>query len=116
MDHDAHSCTKLYPFAFTYTLNTYTLALVVTNWEMYCKPAVTLGINRSIVFFPSGAIQIFVVIDHPPVIAQVVEKSSDCRKRFVLAHSHRKPFKVLGDIGFPLISVLKHFTPSTFEP
>lgn len=113
MDHDAHSCTKLYPFAFTYTLYTYTLAIVVTDWEMYCKPAVTLGINRSIVFFPSGAIQIFVVIDHPPVIAQVVEKSSDCRKRFVLAHSHRKPLRVLSGIGVPLISVSKYFTPST---
>lgn len=71
--------------------------------------------NKVAVILPSGAIQIFVVIDHPSV-AQVVRKSSDCRNRFVLAHSQRKPLRVSGEIGFPLISVLKHFTPSTFEP
>ena len=36
--------------------------------------------------------------------------------RFVLAHSHRKPFRVSGEIGFPLLSVLKYFTQSTFAP
>lgn len=67
-------------------------------------------------FFPSGAIQIFVVIDHPPVIPQVVLKSSDCRKIFVLAHSHRKPLSVFSGIAIPFMSVSKYFTPSTFAP
>jgi len=45
-----------------------------------------------------------------------VRKSSDCKKRFVIAHSQRKPLSVLGDIGSQARVVLKHFTPSTFEP
>ena len=72
--------------------------------------------NKSAVILPSGAIATFVVIVPSEISDQVVEKSSDCRKRFVLAHSHRKPLSVLGDIGNQAIVVLKHFTPSTFEP
>ena len=72
--------------------------------------------NKSAVILPSGAIATFVVIVPSEISDQVVEKSSDCRKRFVLAHSHRKPLRVLGDIGNQAIVVLKHFTPSTFEP
>ena len=45
-----------------------------------------------------------------------MRKSCDCKKRFVLAHSHRKPFRVSGEIGSQAIVVLKHFTPSTFDP
>ena len=72
--------------------------------------------NKSAVILPSGAIATFVVIVPSEISDQVVEKSSDCKKRFVLAHSQRKHFRVSGEIGFPLISVLKHFTPSTFAP
>ena len=72
--------------------------------------------NKSAVILPSGAIATFVVIVPSEISDQVVEKSSDCRKRFVLAHSQRKPLSVLGDIGNQAIVVLKHFTPSTFEP
>ena len=72
--------------------------------------------NKSAVILPSGAIATFVVIVPSEISDQVVEKSSDCKKRFVLAHSQRKPLSVLGDIGNQAIVVLKHFTPSTFEP
>ena len=72
--------------------------------------------NKSAVILPSGAIATFVVIVPSEISDQVVEKSSDCRKRFVLAHSQRKPLSVLGEIGNQAIVVLKHFTPSTFEP
>ena len=72
--------------------------------------------NKSAVILPSGAIATFVVIVPSEISDQVVEKSSDCKKRFVLAHSQRKPFRVLGDIGNQARVVLKHFTPSTFEP
>ena len=72
--------------------------------------------NKSAVILPSGAIATFVVIVPSEISDQVVLKSSDCRKRFVLAHSQRKPLSVLGDIGNQAIVVLKHFTPSTFEP
>ena len=71
--------------------------------------------NKVAVILPSGAIQIFVVIDHPSV-AQVVRKSSDCRNRFVLAHSQRKPLRVFSGIAIPFMSVSKYFTPSTFAP
>ena len=47
--------------------------------------------NKSAVILPSGAIATFVVIVPSEISDQVVEKSSDCRKRFVLAHSQRKP-------------------------
>lgn len=72
--------------------------------------------NKSAVILPSGAIATFVVIVPSEISDQVVEKSSDCRKRFVLAHSQRKPLSVSGEIGNQAIVVLKHFTPSTFEP
>ena len=72
--------------------------------------------NKSAVILPSGAIATFVVIVPSEISDQVVEKSSDCRKRFVLAHSHRKPLRVLSGIGVPFMSVSKYFTPSTFEP
>ena len=36
--------------------------------------------------------------------------------RFVLAHSQRYPFKILGEIGSQAIVVLKYFTQSTFAP
>ena len=72
--------------------------------------------NKSAVILPSGAIATFVVIVPSEISDQVVEKSSDCRKRFVLAHSQRKPLSVSCEIGNQAIVVLKHFTPSTFEP
>ena len=72
--------------------------------------------NKSAVILPSGAIATFVVIVPSEISDQVVRKSSDCKKRFVLAHSHRKPFRVSGEIGNQAIVVLKHFTPSTFAP
>ncbi len=43
--------------------------------------------NKSAVILPSGAIATFVVIVPSEISDQVVEKSSDCKKRFVLAHS-----------------------------
>ena len=45
--------------------------------------------NKSAVILPSGAIATFVVIVPSEISDQVVEKSSDCRKRFVLAHSSK---------------------------
>ena len=72
--------------------------------------------NKSAVILPSGAIATFVVIVPSEISDQVVEKSSDCRKRFVLAHSQRKPLSVSREIGNQAIVVLKHFTPSTFAP
>lgn len=72
--------------------------------------------NKSAVILPSGAIATFVVIVPSEISDQVVEKSSDCRKRFVLAHSAKYPLSVLLGIGVPLRSVSKYFTPSTFAP
>lgn len=45
-----------------------------------------------------------------------LEKSSDCKKRFVLGHSARYPFSVLAGIVAPERVVLKYFTQSTFAP
>ena len=72
--------------------------------------------NKSAVILPSGAIATFVVIVPSEISDQVVEKSSDCRKRFVLAHSQRKPLSVFSGIGLPFMSVSKYFTPSTIAP
>lgn len=72
--------------------------------------------NKSAVILPSGAIATFVVIVPSEISDQVVEKSSDCKKRFVLAHSQRKPLSVFSGIAIPFMSVSKYFTPSTFEP
>ena len=89
---------------------------VVTLCFTHCCPFVVLSVNNVAFILPSGLIPAFAVNVPNHCITQVVRKFSDCKKRFVLAHSQRKPFRVLGDIGFPLISVLKHFTPSTFAP
>ena len=72
--------------------------------------------NKSAVILPSGAIVAFPVIVPPAINAQVVRKSSDCKKRFVLAHSQRKPLSVFSGIAIPFMSVSKYFTPSTFAP
>ena len=71
--------------------------------------------NKSAVILPSGAMVASGVITHVPAFVHRL-KSSLSVNRFVLAHSQRKPFRVLGDIGNQARVVLKHFTPSTFAP
>lgn len=51
-----------------------------------------------------------------PMTVQVVPKSSDRTRIFVRCHSQRYPFRILGEIGNQARVVLKHFTPSTFDP
>lgn len=43
-------------------------------------------------------------------------RSSDCKKRFVLAHSIAIPLRVASGILAPAISVSKYFTQSTIAP
>ena len=80
-----------------------------------CHSFAVLSVRRSAVILPSGDVVAFGVITHVPAFVHRL-KSSLSVKRFVLAHSQRKPLSVLGDIGNQAIVVLKHFTPSTFEP
>ena len=80
-----------------------------------CHSFAVLSVNKSAVILPSGAIVAFGVITHVPAFVHRL-KSSLSVNRFVLAHSHRKPLRVSGEIGSQAIVVLKHFTPSTFEP
>ena len=89
---------------------------VVTLCFTYCCPFVTLSVNNVAFILPSGLIPAFAVNVPSHCITQVVRKFSDCKKIFVLAHSHRKPLSVFSGIAIPFMSVSKYFTPSTFAP
>jgi len=78
-----------------------------------CTPL--FGMSLSAVSSPDGATAEFTLLVDQ-IIAQVVPKSSDLTNLFVLFGSINIPFKILGEIGSQSRVVLKHFTPSTFEP
>ena len=115
--HCDKSCRNVFSQALAYTENVWiaavTVAVATIDWRASPAPGESFVIDR----LPSGQAEAPAVITSwAAFFAHVTVKLLLWTMRFVFPASQRYHLSILGEIVVQDSVVLKHLTPSTFEP